>query len=187
MRSILYIIIYCLSIFVCSCNKKGSNKEFYVLGNKIDTILVSNDSLYHVYKEEVFKRQLDTLKFYGPNVLVTLSIIEFSCSSCYSVTNLKYLLLQYQDFGMIYLFKYNYQNSAWNLMRSVQKQISDIVAIDSIMKNGILKGHTNTVRSDAIDLMRYGTLDLRTNRIETQLINKIDPDSWNRILYLTTE
>lgn len=169
----MFCLILCLMVAVQACNQKNEGRKRFIIGNRIDPILNSNDFLFDVFMEAEFKKSLDTLEIYSSIEPLSIALVEHECSSCYSMTSLKYLFMQYPDSANVYLFKYDYQNSSWVLKRDRSKAGTWSMEIDSIIKNR--KDEISILSNNRFaDLVRYGIIDLDTEKIDIKITTEPD-------------
>lgn len=134
---------------------KDKSKKKYIIGNAIDPIVKSNDFLFDVFMEGEFKKSLNTLGIYSFDELQSIALVGHECSTCYSMTSLNYLFMQYSDSAKVYLFKYDYQSSSWVLKRDSSKAGIWSIKVDSIIKNR--EDEVSVLsNNNYADLVRYG-------------------------------
>jgi hypothetical protein len=129
------LLVAGLAFNSCKTNNKVK-VDNYQIANKVNLIFSKDDSLARGFMLSDFKKTVDTLNFTIKESPNKISLTEYLCRSCYSVSQTKILMLAYNSKASVYLFKYDKGLNTWRI--KTYREISNsrfIVLNNKIIKN----------------------------------------------------
>lgn len=157
-------LFYLLSLLVLtSCGQMKTNDSVV---KAVSLLAPGNDSLSRALNYNEFQAIIDTLSTIRSSQPEKVVLIEHHCVSCYSVTNLKYLLLKFNTDGVLYGFKYSYQDSTWKVFRFQDLTGKRVDSIDFTIRTAV--NSESSIQDDTLstgDLVRYASFTKRGNTV----------------------
>lgn len=152
-----------------SCRQIKTNESVV---KAVSLLSPENDSLNRMLNYNEFRGIIDTLRINENNQPEKVVLIEHHCVSCYSVTNLKYLLLKFNKDGFLYSFKYSYPDSTWKTFRFQELTGKRLDSIDFTIKAAV--NSRSIIQDDTLstgDLVRYASFEKKE-----KIVIRVVPD-----------